>query len=121
MPNPYVIAEFGSCHEETLSNALRGIEVAAQADADAFKIQFWSSPERMRERRNLQTSGAYDLGSIRPQWFPNLRDKCHALNIAFACSVYLPEDVQEMARYVDVFKVSSFEARDRELTRTVAR
>ena len=43
------------------------------------------------------------------------------MNILLACSVYLPEDVQEMANWVDVFKVSSFEARDRELTDAVSR
>jgi len=121
MPNPYIIAEAGSCHEETLSNAIRLIEVAAEAGADACKFQMWSSPTRMRERRHIDTSGQYDQGSIRPQWLSNLRDKCHAVNIAFACSVYLPEDVMEISQYVDVFKVSSFEARDRELTDAIAR
>lgn len=113
---PYVIGEFGSCHEETQSRALQGIEVAAAAGIDAYKVQYFSSPVRMRERRHIpEPSGQYDQGSISAGWFSNLRDKCHSMNISFACSVYLPEDVEIVSKYVDVFKVSSFEARDKEL------
>lgn len=111
----YVIAEAGSCHEERISNANELVRVAAEAQATAVKFQYWSNPARMRERRRVSTSGAYDHGSIRPDWFSNLRDLCHEHNLSFACSVYLPEDVQRVAEYVDVFKVSSFEANDIDL------
>src|SRR5688572_398895 len=111
----YVIAEAGSCHEERLGNALELVRVAARAKASACKFQYWSSPARMRERRRVSTSGTYDTGSIRAEWFPNLRDLCHDLGMSFACSVYLPEDVETVARFADVIKISSFEARDEEL------
>lgn len=115
MQMPWVMGEMGSCHEEILGNALQLVEVAAQAGCNAAKAQFWSSPHRMRERRHLDGSGAYDQGSIRYQWLGALRDQCHALGISFACSVYLPEDVAELSKFVDVFKVASFEAQDLEL------
>ncbi len=119
-PLPYVIAEAGSCHEETLSNAIQLIQVARQAGADACKFQFWSSPARMRARRHIdEPSAQYDLGSIRPEWLGYLKQTCEGLQMAFACSVFLPEDVEVLSRYVDVWKVSSFEARDRELTRAI--
>lgn len=119
MESVYVIAEAGSCHEERLSNALELIRAAAAAGANTCKFQFWSNPARMRERRRITTSGAYDQGSLRPEWFPNLRTVCHDLGMAFACSVYLPEDVETVSEYVDVFKVSSFECRDEPLVEKI--
>lgn len=117
----FILAEFASCHEETLSNAIQGVQVARDAGANAVKFQYWSSPARMRERRHIaEPSGQYDLGSIRPEWFPYLKKMCEGLNTLFACSVFLPEDVEMVGKYVDVWKISSFEARDRELTRAVA-
>lgn len=115
MKSVYIIGEAGSCHEERLSNALELIRVAHAGGVNACKFQYWSNPARMRERRRVTTSGAYDQGSIRPEWFPNLRDLCHELELDFACSVYLPEDVETVAKYTDVFKVSSFEYTDTKL------
>jgi sialic acid synthase SpsE len=117
---PYVIAEAGSCHEETLSNAIQLIQAARHAGADAVKFQCWSNPARMRARRHIdEPSAQYDLGSVRPEWLGYLKHTCEGLKMAFALSVFLPEDVEVVSTYVDVFKVSSFEARDRELTRAI--
>lgn len=118
---PFIIAEAGSCHEETLGRATQLIRTAAQMGADCCKFQFWSSPTRMRARRGIpEPSGTYDTGSVREVWLPTLRDVCHKENILFGCSVYLPEDVATLSKYVDVWKVSSFEAKDRELTKLVS-
>jgi len=122
MTLPFIIAEAGSTHEGTLSNAIQLVHAAVEAGADAVKFQFWSVPARMRERRHIsEPSLLYSEGSIRPEWFPYLKELCASQNILFACSVYLPEDVEEVSRHVDIFKVSSFECRDRDLTREVAR
>lgn len=121
MPNPFVIAEAGSCHEQTLSNAIKLIQVAKKAEADAVKFQFWSDPHRMRERRSIpEPSKVYDEGSIRPEWLAYLKRGCEGVNILFACTVYLPEDVKAVSQYADVFKTSSFESRDRELNRRIS-
>lgn len=109
---PWIIAEFGSSHEGSLNHALQGVEVAAQCDADAYKVQLWTSPERMRSRRRVWSPYAYEKGSVDPAWLPELAAACQKHEMDFMCTVYCPEDIQVVAPHVSVFKISSFEAGD---------
>lgn len=119
---PFVIAEFASCHMGSLDNALQGISVAHSAGASAFKVQYWSSPERMRSRRRVVAPAlAYEQGSVPAEWHVTLKKECHDRGLLYSASVFLPEDVETLAPHVDYWKVSSFEARDRELTRLIPR
>lgn len=115
---PFVIAEFASCHMGSLENALKGISVAHSAGAQAFKVQYWSSPERMRSRRKVP-SPAYTQGSVPAEWHATLKKECHDRGLLYSASVFLPEDIATLAPHVDYWKVSSFEARDRELTQAI--
>lgn len=115
---PFVIAEAGSCHEGSLEKALQLVAVAQSAGADAAKFQFWSSPSHMRERRGVPAP-AYDQGSVEADWLEPLKKECHDRGLLFSASVFLPEDVPTLAPYVDYWKISSFEARDRTLTRRI--
>jgi len=120
MSDVYVVGEFGSCHEEVLANALQGVRVAAEAGCDAFKAQFFSSPARMRARRHMPADAKhYNTGSIHSHWLALLKRECDDHHIAFACSVFLPEDVSVLDPYLDVWKISSFEALDTELCQAV--
>lgn len=115
---PFVIAEFASCHMGSLTKAMEGIIVAQQAGAQAFKVQYWSSPERMRTRRRVPAP-AYEQGSVLSDWHATLKKECHDRGLLYSASVFLPEDVEALSPHVDYWKVSSFEARDRELTRAI--
>lgn len=116
MKYPYIIAEAGSCHEGQLTRALSLIDAAKHADADAVKFQFWSSPQRMRERRKMEYP-AYTHGSVEERWLSELSRIAHAMSLDFMCTAYLPEDVATVEPWVDLLKVSSFEAADAELLR----
>ena len=119
MRTPFVIAEFGSCHEQSFTRALEGIAVAKRADADAVKYQYWSSPQRMRERRHMDDPQAYERGSVLTTWLPLLSDEAHKRGLEFMATCYLPEDIKIVAPYVDRFKLASFEARDPEMWRAL--
>jgi sialic acid synthase SpsE len=118
---PFVIAEFASCHMGLLEKAMQGISVAHSAGASAFKVQYWSNPERMRSRRKISAVGAYEQGSVPADWHATLKRECHDRGLLYSASVFLPEDVETLKPHVDFWKVSSFEARDRELTRLIPR
>ena len=117
---PFIIAEFASCHMGSLTKAIDGIITAHSAGAQAFKVQYWSSPERMRSRRRVPAP-AYEQGSVPAEWHATLKKECHDRGLLYSASVFLPEDVAVLAPHVDYWKVSSFEARDRELTRLIPR
>lgn len=115
MSRTMVIAEIGSCHDGELEKAYRLIETAKAAGADVVKAQYWSSAERMVERRKapeyLEVYRAYQTPKA---WLPLLRERCEAVGVQFACSSYLPEDVWTVAQQTDIMKIASFEANDEE-------
>ncbi len=120
MAAPFILGAF-TAHEESLSNAVQGLQLAKKAGCDAYLSSFWSSPARMRARRHIEApTTAHDEGSARPEWLGYLKNGCSGLDMLFACEVSLPEDVELVATHADAFVVSSYESRDRELTRAIA-
>jgi N,N'-diacetyllegionaminate synthase len=115
MSRTYVIAEAAACHDGDLYKAEQLADLAKSIDADAVKYQWCSSPQRLAVRRNApEYVEAYRLLAFPPEWLGVLKARADALGLDFLCTVYLPEDVAVVAPYVDKFKVSSFEAGDRE-------
>lgn len=109
----FVIAECGSCHDMSLEKAGRLIKAAADAGASAAKFQYWSSAVRMARRRHAPDYLAvYEKYQIPEAWLSVLQTCCHANDIVFMCSTYLPEDVEVVAEHVTRFKIASFEAGD---------
>ena len=113
----YVIAEAGSCHDGKFSAMERLIDAAQSAGADCVKIQYWSSAERLAQRRHAgeAVAAAYARHQVPTDWLPRVRASVDHVGLEAACTVYLPEDVWVVARHFDVLKVSSFESEDREL------
>jgi len=111
----FIIAEAGSNHEGVLGNAMKLIDVAKEAGADAVKFQYWSSPERMSQRRNAPDKPFYKY-AMPERWLKIIHTYCNAKEIEFMCTVYLPEDIETVAPFVKRFKISSFEAMDEEFT-----
>ena len=109
----FVIAEAGSCHDGSLATAINLVEVARAAGANACKFQFWSSAQRLAERRQASTYEAiYAKYQVPEGWLTLLAKECQRANIEFMCTVYLPEDIPVVAPFVQRFKVASFEAED---------
>lgn len=109
----FVIAECGSCHEGTIENAVRLIDAAKTAGADAAKFQYWSSSARLAARRNDRALAAkYEAVRIPAAWLDTLATYCGQLGIDFMCTTYLPEDVPVVAPLVRRLKIASFEATD---------
>lgn len=108
-----VIAEAGSCHDNSLARAFELIDVAVSSGARFFKVQYWSNPERLSERRNApDLAGMYERYRLPYAWLQPLAERCQAAGIEFACSTFLPEDVDVVAPYVSLLKVASLEAND---------
>lgn len=111
-----IIAELASCHDGDLGKFLDLIGVAAAAGCTHAKAQFWSSVDRMVERRHAEAYRAHYRRYQMPEsWLEMLAEECHRKVLTAACSVYLPEDVPIVAPYVQVLKVASFESEDRAL------
>lgn len=115
-----VIAEPGCTHEGDYAAIVRLIHATKAAGADVFKNQWMSSPKRVCERRNAHEYRAfYDWLNYPLDWHLSFRRICRELGLQYACSVYLPDDVETMAPMVDYLKISSFEAEDQGLLAAV--
>jgi hypothetical protein len=111
-----VIAEIGSCHDGSLDKALALVHAAKDCGANVAKAQFWSSARRMSERRHAPDYEAiYRQYQVPEAWLPVLAAEAKRVGLTFACSSYLPEDVDTVARHAEILKISSFEANDRAL------
>ncbi len=111
-----VIAEIGSCHDNSLDQALRLLDAAKSCGADFAKAQYWSSGTRLARRRNApELAAAYDAYTIPRDWLGVLSEHAKTIGIGFACTSYIPEDVWAVADVCQVLKIASFEANDPEL------
>jgi sialic acid synthase SpsE len=122
----YVIAELGSCHENSLSVMKEMAVMAHDAGADAIKLQWTSSPEAMGKRRGQAYADGYHQHYAQyltwpKSWHIKLAKHCFAVGIDYLCTVYLPEDIAVVEPYVQKFKVSSFEATDIEFLKAHAK
>jgi N-acetylneuraminate synthase len=111
----FVIAEIGSCHDGSLDKAYRLVEAAKDCGANAAKFQYWSSAERLAERRNAAEYLPIYLKYQMPRdWLEKLKKRCDSVGVEFMCTSYLPEDIATVEPYVKRFKIASFESGDSE-------
>jgi len=108
---PLFIAEASSNHGRELSRALAFADAAADAGCDAVKFQLFRidrmfAPEilaaspKHRARREWELP----LAHLKP-----LAERCRAREILFSCTPFYVEAVEELAPFVDFYKIASYE------------
>lgn len=125
----YIVAEAGSNHNGKFEQALRLIDVAVEAGADAVKFQTFKA-----ERMYPETAGQSDYLKINrsicdiiremempSDWLPHLADYCRQSNIEFISSPFDESSADLLEPYVNVFKVASYEMTHVPLLRHLAR
>jgi sialic acid synthase SpsE len=116
------IAEVSSNHDRDLQRSFDFIHSAAQAGCSAVKFQLFkidelfapnTLPEKERERRRNW--------ELPVSFLPELAACCKRENIAFACTPFYLEAVDELRPYVDFYKIASYELLWHDLLATCAR
>jgi len=124
----FVIAEAGSNHDGQLGQALRLIDVAAQAGADAVKFQVFRACKLYPK-----TAGQTDYLKLdKPihdviaemempyEWLDRLAERCRELDLVFMASAFDEESIDRLDPYVTVHKIASYELAHHPLIRHVA-
>src|SRR5919202_3475078 len=124
----FVVAEAGMNHDGSLGNAVRMVEVAAEAGVDAVKFQLHDAEaESTRDAPSppyFEGESRWDYfrrtAFIDEQW-ATLKEACEAAEIEFVCSVFSVEAVERLERLgVRRYKIGSGEVTNLELVRRVA-
>jgi sialic acid synthase SpsE len=117
----YFIADIGANHDGDLDRALRLIELAKEAGADAAKFQNFKA-EKIVSKSGFSNMGGklshqanwkkpvfeiYQDASISQDWTPILRKKCDEVGIDYFTSAYDFDSVDHVDPYVNVFKIGS--------------
>jgi N-acetylneuraminate synthase len=130
--SPYIVAEMSANHGGDYQQAVKIVEAAAQAGADAVKLQMFS-PESLTldcdapafRIQGTPWSGRtlYDLYSEAAtpwEWYPKLRHVADQLRIALFATPYDEEAVDFLASHDNpAYKIASFELVDIPLLRRV--
>jgi N-acetylneuraminate synthase len=124
----FVIAEAGSNHNGSFEQALRLIDVAAEAGADAVKFQHFKAarlyPRSAGESDYLKVRRSiYDIieeMETPDDWVPRLAAHCASRGVAFMSTPFDESAVDALAPYVPAFKVASYEMTHHPLLRRVA-
>lgn len=117
----YFVADIAANHDGDLGRALRLIELAKEAGADAAKFQNFKAA-KIVSRHGFETLGGqmshqknwkkpvfevYEDASVSPDWTPALKKKCDEVGIDYFTSPYDEESVDAVDPYVSVYKVGS--------------
>ncbi|HEY7977741.1 MAG TPA: N-acetylneuraminate synthase family protein [Rhizomicrobium sp.] len=109
--HPLFIAEASSNHGRDLSRALAFVDAAADAGCDAVKFQLFKidrmfAPEILSQspKHRARREWELPLAHLKP-----LAEHCRARDIQFSCTPFYLEAVEELAPYVDFYKVASYE------------
>ena len=125
----YFIAEAGSNHNRNFDTALRLIDVAAEAGADAVKFQTFRA-----DALYPRSAGMTDYLTVaRPihdiirelemplEWIPKLAEHCAARGVDFLSTPFDEAAADALDAYVSAFKIASYEMTHHGLVQHCAR
>jgi hypothetical protein len=123
MRSPRLVAEVSSNHDASLARALAFVDAAADCGAHAVKFQQFEierlfAPEALAASPELRARKAWELPAA---FNPELAARAHARRLLFASTPFHLGAVDQLAPWVDFFKVASYQVLWLELLRAVAR
>lgn len=108
---PRFIAEASSNHARDLSRALAFVDAAADAHCDAVKFQLFKighmfAPEILAQSAKHRARADWELpvAHLAP-----IAERCARRGIAFSCTPFYREAVEELRPFVDFYKIASYE------------
>ena len=124
----FVIAEAGSNHNGSFSQALKLIDVAVDAKADAVKFQTFKA-EKIYTKKAGHARYLKDKESIFDiikkmempvEWIPRLAAYCRKKGIMFLSTPFDNDSADLLQKYIPLYKISSYEMTDFPLVKYIA-
>lgn len=105
------IAEVSSNHAQDLDRCYSFIDTSARSGFDAVKFQLFRMNELFTQDVLKQKPECRDRKNweLPPAFLPKLAKRCEEQNIAFACTPFYLDAVEELYPYVAFYKIASYE------------
>jgi sialic acid synthase SpsE len=117
--SPYIIAEAGSNHNQSLDTARRLIDAAAAAGCDAIKFQLFDARELYPVGHELYP--VFKAVELSPDWLQPLKEHAAMRSLAFFASVFDRRSTDRLGAVgTPAFKIASSEATKLDLLAYVA-
>lgn len=108
---PRFIAEVSSNHHASLERCLAFVDCAADVGCDAVKFQLFRvrelfAPEILERSAQHRAREGWELPAA---FLPEIATRAHARGLEFACTPFSLTAVEELAPFVDFYKIASYE------------
>lgn len=117
----YFVADIAASHDGSLKRAIRLIQLAAEAGADAAKFQNFTATEIVSDRGFRELGGqlghqasweksvfdVYQAASIPWEWTPALYEACEEAGIHYFSAAYDLGAIDMLDSYVPAYKIGS--------------
>ncbi|MFV0420835.1 N-acetylneuraminate synthase family protein [Oleidesulfovibrio sp.] len=105
------IAEISSNHNVDLARCLRFVDVAGDIGCDGVKFQLFRiknlfAPEILKKSAMHRAREKWELPV---SFLPSIAEHCRKKGLSFSCTPFDLQAVEEMAPYVDFYKIASYE------------
>ena len=107
----FVIAEAGISHDGDIAKAMKLIDVAREAKADAVKFQTFNALKLSERRKNPALAAILKPYEMPLTWLPQLKSHCDDAGIEFMTTCFDEETIPIVAPFVKRFKVAASESR----------
>lgn len=106
----FIIAEVGSNHDGNLQQAIRLIDIAAEAGVDAVKFQAFKADKLFNKVKNKDTVDKLEKLELPEEWYKELFDYTGKKGLIFLASVF-DEDSADLLDNLGIvaYKVASYE------------
>lgn len=108
----FVIAEAGISHDGDLTKALKLIDVAREAGADACKFQTFNASAICKRRGKPELDLLLKPYEMPLTWLPQLKKHCDDVGIEFMTTCFDEETIKIVAPFVKRFKIGHGESMD---------
>ena len=126
----YIVAEAGVNHNGKISNALKLVNLAKKAGADAVKFQTWRTdeiilPKTKRPKYQLKNSKDYDQYlfakklELKFAEFKKIKKHCDKLKIDFMSTADDLSSIRFLSKLQNIFKVGSAEIKNFQLIKEI--
>tara|TARA_Y200000002_G_scaffold381917_1_gene397290 strand:+ start:1260 stop:2123 length:864 start_codon:yes stop_codon:yes gene_type:complete len=107
----FFISEVSSNHSQNIDRALKFIDRSSDIGCSAVKFQLFKTEKLFS--REVFDSNPETLNrkkwELPVEFLPTLAEHCSKKNIQFSCTPFYIEAVDELSRFVDFYKIASYE------------